>query len=160
MALTPPTVEELGTFRREDFAAGDETTYAGSVLAQATDAVWMTTGLEEYPSDERAARITRYAIMQFALWLMAQDEHRDEINSPFSSERIGSYSYSKMQQASRGEETGIYWLDMLFSMLRTPTDGTQPWATSENVFNPCGLSFEELDGTRTYDFTLHDFYGG
>jgi hypothetical protein len=134
MALTPPTVEELGTFRQLPFADGDETTQAESVLVQATDAVWVHTGLEEYFADERKTRIVKNAIMDLTLWLMSQAEHRDEINSPFSGERIGSYSYQKMQQAQRGEETGIYWLDLLFTMLKAPDGADEAWVSTEYVF--------------------------
>lgn len=143
MALTPPTVEDLGTFRQEAFASEEEA-WAGSVLTQATDALWLFTGMEEYPSDARENRIAKYAIMDLTLWLMAQAEHREEINSPFSSERIGSYSYSKMQQARSGLETGIYWLDLLFTLLnRSGADQGLSWVSAERVFNPEGYTHQE-----------------
>lgn len=147
MALTPPTVDDLGTFRREPFAS-DETEWAGSVLQQVTDALWVTTGLDEPPADPRAQRLLNYALMDFALWVMAQEEARDEINSPFSGERIGSYSYQKMQQnvrrVQRGQDTGIYWLDMFFALLVAP-QADENWTSSERVFNPQGLSFADYD---------------
>jgi hypothetical protein len=133
MALTPPTVSDLATYRNEPFAAGEEV-WAGSVLQQATDAVWVFTGLDELPTDPRAVRILQNALLDLTLWLMSQAEHRDEINSPFSGERIGSYSYQKMQQAQQGE-SGLYWLDMLFRLLKA-SDGSAEvaWVTSESVF--------------------------
>lgn len=145
MALTPPTIVELEAFRHEEFVDGSsEETWAADALQQATDALWLTTGLEDYPGDPRAARIARYAIMDLALWLLAQAEHRDEINSPFSGERIGSYSYTKMQQAQRGEESGIYWLDMFFRLLRQPAEEAEgQWVHSERVFNPEGSTYAE-----------------
>lgn len=153
----PPTFIELGTFRNEPFAQSEQA-YVTAVLQQATDAVWVTTGLDEYPTDQRASRITRYAIMDFSLWLMSQQEHRDEINSPFSSERIGSYSYQKMQQASRGEETGIYWLDMLFAMLLSSSDSgaTVGLVDSERVFNPEGYTYAQQREADKRQTILHD----
>lgn len=134
MALTPPTVEDLGNFRNEPFADGPETTQAESVLQGATDAVWVHTGLENDFEDVRKQRILKNAICDLSLWLLAQAEHRDEINSPFSGERIGSYSYQKMMQAKQGEETGIFWLDLLFQMLNNPEDANTAWSSSEQVF--------------------------
>lgn len=145
MALTPPTILELEAFRHEAFTDGSpEETWAADALQQATDALWVATGLEEYPADSRASRIARYAIMDLALWLLAQADHRDEINSPFSGERIGSYSYQKMQQAQRGEESGIYWLDMFFRLLRQPAQESEGhWVHSERVFDPEGHTYAE-----------------
>lgn len=163
MALQPPTIQELEAFRREEYPDGSqEETWAAGTLQEATDALWSVTGLEEYPADARAQRLVKYAIMDLTLWLESQKEHRDEINSPFSGERIGSYSYTKMQSAKRGEETGIYWLDLLFKYLRNPIGDDIPWATSENVFNPEGLSyaeFENAERNKIPDPYLHDFFG-
>lgn len=145
MALTPPTIPELEAFRHESYVDGSqEETWATTALQQATDVLWAATGLEDYPADPRAARIARNAIMELALWLLDQAEHREEINSPFSGERIGSYSYQKMQQAQRGEETGLYWLDLFFGLLRAPEgDAEEHWVDSERVFNPEGYTYAE-----------------
>lgn len=154
MALTPPTVEALEKFRRENFAEGDETEWAGFVLQQATDALWVTTGLDERPADPRASRVLDYALMELTLWIMSQADHRDEINSPFSGERIGSYSYQKMQAAQRGEESGIYWLDMFFRLLRAPGEQAEgAWVSSERVFNPEGFSYAEQDAYERVELT-------
>ncbi len=160
MPLTPPTPDQIATFRNEELAT-EEIPYIVNVAQQATDAVWATTGLEDDPSDERTARVLLNALCQFSLWLMAQDEHRDEINSPFSSERIGSYSYSKLQQAQNGEETGIFWLDLLFRMLNSISNSSDmlSWSNSEHVFNPDGLSFAEQQMLERREQAL-DWYGG
>ena len=45
-------------------------------------------------------------------------EDRDAMFSPFSSERIGSYSYSKMAQAvSKGVKTGVPFFDIAVDYL-------------------------------------------
>lgn len=150
MPLAPPTVDDLQGFSNEEFP-DDSHEFLGTLLQGATDAIWIFTGMDEYPSDARLARITRFAIMDLALWLQSQAEHRTEINSPFSSERIGSYSYSKMQQAQRGEDTGIYWLNLLFMALKAPgTDGGASWVDSERVFNPEGHDFATQEFVDRY----------
>lgn len=154
MALTPPFVEDFEAFSREDYPDVDHP-WVESMLQQATDALWVTTGLEDRPTDPRAARILDYAIFDLTLWLMSQVEHRDEINSPFSGERIGSYSYTKLQQAQRGEETGLYWLDMFFRLLRSPGEQAESaWVSSERVFNPDGRTLAEAEAYEKA--TLHD----
>jgi hypothetical protein len=160
MALTLPTIEELGEFRNEPFpddATDPEVERAESILQQAADAIWVFTGIESDPVDTRVARILKNAIMDLTLWLMAQYENRDEINSPFTSERIGSYSYSKMMAAQRGEESGIWWLDLLFKYLgsQTDSDAVGSWSHAENVMNPCGLTYEQILA-REKAFGLHD----
>jgi hypothetical protein len=104
------------------------------------------------------ARILKNAIMDLTLWLMAQYEVREEINSPFTSERIGSYSYSKMMAAQRGEETGIWWLDLLFKLLASQddSDSVATWSHSENVMNPCGLTYEQIVTREREWLALHD----
>lgn len=141
--MTPPTIPEYEQFTNEETAPSDAG-YLTFMLQASADAFWAFTGWSNYPSDERMARITRYALMDLTSWLIAQNEHRDEVNSPFTSERIGSYSYSKMQRASQSQDSGIYWLDLLFRLLNTQNDGSnEPWVSSERVFNPDGLTFEE-----------------
>lgn len=149
MALTVPDLDDLKLFSGQDWPT-DEHEYVENVLFQATDVIWVFTGFNDDPSDARTNRIVQYAIMDLSLWLMTQAAHRDEINSPFSSERIGSYSYSKMQGAQKGEDTGIYWVDMLFRLLRAPSEEySLSWVDSERVFNPTGETFEEMETKRT-----------
>jgi hypothetical protein len=52
MALTLPTVEELGLFRGEDFPddpSDPEYEAAEAVLQQAADAIWVFTGIDSDP---------------------------------------------------------------------------------------------------------------
>lgn len=143
MEMSPPTVEELQTFRGEVFPLA-ERAQVEMYLQQATDALWVFTGADSFPTDARLRRLFQNAILDLTLWLLSRAEHRDEINSPFTSERIGSYSYSKMQRAADTGDSGIYWLDLLFKALKAPSEsGEIPWVTSERVFNPEGLDFAD-----------------
>lgn len=150
MALTPPTMDDLSSFTGETYEeeSGEEVDHLGTLLQQATDVVWIFTGLDAAPSDPRLARVLNNAIMDLALWLKVQSDNREELNSPFSSERIGSYSYTKMQQAqsaaSGGPGSGLYWLDMLFRLAADSVDSGS-WTTSENIFNPENLTYDDFE---------------
>lgn len=156
MALTPPTVESLQEFRQEEFV-GAENGWAEYVLAQATDALWVFTGIDSDPLDAREQRVVSNAIMELSLWLLAQVEHRDAIFSPFTGERIGSYSYQKMQQARYGARTGgsqepavgsgLFWLDTLFKMIEN-INGSAAWVNTEYVFD---TGYEQQDTLRFFD---------
>lgn len=148
MALTVPDLQQLEDFSTEAFAP-DTSAHIADILQQATDVVWIFTGIDTDPVDPRMARIVTYAILDLTLWLLTQETHREEINSPFSSERIGSYSYSKMQQAKTGSDSGIYWVDMLFRLLRSADENyAESWINSERVFDPEGFTFAQQETYR------------
>lgn len=155
--LTPPTIPEYEQFTNEETADSDAG-WITFMLQASTDAFWAFTGWTTYPTDERMARITRYAIMDLASWLLSQNEHRDEINSPFNSERIGSYSYSKMQRAAQSQDSGIYWLDMLFRLLANQgADGLgNSWVSAENIFNPEWITYEERERLEKIESLMPD----
>lgn len=167
--LTPPSQDDLEEFANTTYP-DDQSDYVGMMLQQATDAIWVDTGITEYPDTStadgaRRTRVIRNAIMALALWAMTQDENRAEINSPFSSETIGSYHYSKMlQQAAQGS-SGIWWLDLLYKMLGTdvsdPNGSGLAWAAAEKVFNPCGGTYQDLValGIEPNPNRLDDVYG-
>lgn len=151
MPLTPPTMDDLAAFTGETYedVTNEEADHIDTLLQQATDVVWIFTGIDTSPVDARLLRVLNNAIMDLALWLRVQSENRDEVNSPFSSERIGSYSYTKMQQAQSGangvgDGSGLYWLDLLFRLI-TDSVNEGAWTTSENIFNPDNLSFEDFE---------------
>jgi hypothetical protein len=146
--LTPPSLDDLEQFANTTYDEA-QAEYVEMMLQQATDALWAYTGIDTYPDDstedgKRRKRIIKNAIMALALWAMTQAESRHEIDSPFSSETIGSYHYSlKMQQAQTGS-SGIWWLDMLFKMLGAGGDSGMAWVDSERVFSPNGETYEDL----------------
>lgn len=157
MALIPPTYDEYSDFLREEFPS-DMIIRIEDILVQATDAFWVFTGLSDYPADLRAARIARYSIMELTAWLISQHENRSEINSPFSSERIGSYSYMKMQKAQEDSSSGLYWLDMFFRWMRGGDgDAMVASVSSESVFSP--LSFAQQETLRVADQSDYLFGG-
>lgn len=152
MALTPPTPDEYGQFLNSEIPETD-TEFIEDVLVRATDAFWVFTGITSTPDDPQVARLVRYAILDLSAWLVTQSENRDEINSPFSSERIGSYSYSKMVAAKEDGTSGIYWLDLFFQYLRgASSEYMVASSSSEFVFNPGGATFAEQEAAREMDY--------
>jgi hypothetical protein len=99
MALSVPTTDELLAFMHETEWDSSEEEFAAVELQQAADLMHIATGLTDDPADETAQRILKYGILEMAFALHARAPDREAMYSPFSSERIGSYSYSKAQAA-------------------------------------------------------------
>lgn len=114
--LQIPTIAELALFKGK--AESFYTSFADQALMQAALLLTIRTGLTEYPEDESEARLARYAIMDLANQIYLEAPYDEIIAKPFSSESIGSYSYSKSAQlARRGEETGSMWFDLAVQQL-------------------------------------------
>lgn len=154
MPLTLPGEDEL-----DDFSMNETDRFDGdqkdNAIQQAADLLFIATGLDEDPTDARTARIVNYAILAMAWKLLDVTDNTTEINSPFQSETIGSYSYSKMLASiSQGLMTGVSWFDIAVKMLLgATTDGTV-WSKSENVFSQ---PFDHNDSVNTY--YLPDAFG-
>ncbi len=85
-------------------------------------------------------------LVDFAILSMADSIHlvapyQTAIASPFNSESIGSYSYSKVARAIQsGIETGIGWFDMALDQLSVCDDLTSGFASGGiEVFENDGL---------------------
>lgn len=98
-------------------------------------------------------------------------------SSPFSSESIGSYSYSKAAKAvSKGETTGVEWFDLAIKNLSVcDTEDDLPMSGGIEVFendasfvqgaslgNFRMLSPQDIDLSRSYGFdpAASSIYGG
>lgn len=162
MALLPPAIDEY-----EDFAHGEvpeDDDWTESALQQATDLFWLATSLTSYPADEQQSRIATYAILEMAQFLLTQDDNKSQIFGPFSSERIGSYSYSKLPQVKAsiqsGTPMGLFWWDRALSLFDT-ADTSGVWSTSEKVMPRSYheyLLMEEFGGSPGH-VPLHDWFG-
>lgn len=122
MSIAPPFVGELATFTgRASSTFGD---YAAEALTQATLLLVLATGLTDYPTDTNMAQLAKYGILDMADSIYLSQPYKESISSPFQSESIGSYSYSKMTKSvKRGESTGVTWFDMAVSKLRVAGSG-------------------------------------
>lgn len=136
MALEPPGSDELDEFSHGSLAALFTEDQMDMALQQATDLLWLSTRVDEMPDDETVERIVNWGIMDMAWSLLVHTENKTEINSPYSSERIGSYSYSKaLDQVRRGNPTGVPWFDAAVGLLTEGnSDYAAIWSTTETVF--------------------------
>lgn len=83
--------------------------------------------------------ILRSGVLDMAWYIGTSMEDRDAMFSPFSSERIGSYSYSKASRsAMAGEATGVPFFDMALQWFDRGSDAdfaARFGLSSEHVFS-------------------------
>lgn len=122
MSITPPTVAELATFTgRPSNTFGD---FASEALSQATLLLVLATGLDNYPESTNEAALAKNGILDMADSIYLSQPYKEATSSPFQSESIGSYSYSKLTKSvKKGDATGVTWFDMAVSKLRTAGAG-------------------------------------
>lgn len=127
MAWTPPTTDafaqHLGLSAATDLpGVGITVERATRNLRLATDLMILATNCENQPAtDTVLGRVTEEGLLAMAHYLVVREEDREELYSPYNSERIGSYSYSKQQVAAAaksGEDTGVSFFDIAMEELR------------------------------------------
>ncbi len=92
--------------------------YSTTAIAQATLLFKIATCLTQLPDDETAQALAKAAILDMAEKFILVQPYAATMASPFTSESIGSYSYSKMaQQIISKERTGVMWFDLAVSEL-------------------------------------------
>jgi hypothetical protein len=151
--LTPPDTSELQFHMRQSQAfTGQEALYAEDSLQRATDLMEVAIDVPEDPEDELAYRIMTTGILSMAHAIyVVSGEDSTALYAPFQSERLGSYSYSKLAQSvSDRAATGIPGFDQAvryFQTLATANGAdTSPFGvTSEHVFaEPMGAAAAQL----------------
>lgn len=115
--LPIPTVAELAAFKMKPVEFYTEA-YALEAMTQASVLLSYRTGIYDMPGDEQQQTLIDYAIMDLGNLIYLEAPY-DEIKAkPFSSESIGSYSYSKSAQAAKnGDSTGSLWFDLAVDQL-------------------------------------------
>lgn len=106
------TVKDLADFvtREEDEF---DPTRALTYITQASFLLELATCLNEPPTDQKQLKLWKYAVLDMAMKLYIGADFLTQKWSPFSSESIGSYSYSIAQsKIQNGEQTGSNWFDM------------------------------------------------
>lgn len=122
MSLAPPTVADLATFTGR--ASNTFGVFAPEALTQAALLFYFATGLEEYPEDFQLASLAKYGILDMADKIYLSQPYKQATTSPFQSETIGSYSYSKLTKSvSKGDSTGVTWFDLAVNKLRAGGTG-------------------------------------
>jgi hypothetical protein len=143
----PDADDLLLHMRWEDAFTGKEPDWADDSLQRATDLMQVATGLEEDPEDELALRLMTTGILaQAHAIFITGGPDREALYSPYSSERLGSYSYSKAQQAVvAGLPTGVPEFDFAVNYL-TQGDEDNPGpisASAEHVWRQPIADYEE-----------------
>lgn len=110
---------EYPTLTKKDlahFSGRSETSYRGECgqeFAQAILLFKIATCLTRLPDDEISQALAKNAILAYADYIILSRPYAEAAASPFSSESLGSYSYSKSAKAAaNGEKTGIMWFDL------------------------------------------------
>jgi hypothetical protein len=100
---------------RADEEIGD---FIDEAIVQATLLFQLGTCLKDFPDNAMDAATARYAILYMAEAIEGVQKYQEVLRNPFSSETIGSYSYSKLSTAvSAGLPTGISWFDIAIGRL-------------------------------------------
>ncbi len=156
MALTPPTTDDLALHQHVDEVDNED--WAEDALQLATDLMALATGITEYPSDPVLARVVRKGILDMAWYLTVQSDNKAEKFTPFTSETIGSYSYSKQMYTAvrKGADTGVDLFDLAVSYLLN-AGYAEPFSliSSEFVFNPTGETYAQQEAEKAWE-NLHD----
>lgn len=161
MALTVPKVDRLALHLRvEDISeAGFEEEWAQDALVESTDLMSMATDLEEDPDGDLAQRVMTRGIVSMAHYLLVNFDDREAQFSPFSSERIGSYSYSKQQAraaAASGAETGVASFDQAVAYIRGKGELSSAfWSCSTEVMGQTNPEDEPAPDPHHF-FISHD----
>jgi hypothetical protein len=120
--LTPPTIDDLAAFTGRPAATFGP--FATAALEQSALMFSIVTQLSDYPEDPDQAKLASFAIMELADRLVLEQPYQSISASPFQTETIGSYSYSRVTQTSlkvqAGARTGLYWWDLAVDQLTQP----------------------------------------
>lgn len=116
--------------------------YATQALKQASLLFKKSTCLDEFPTDPDDNEMASNAIYELADYFVLSQPFQKILAAPFSSESIGSYSYSKMvNKINRREKTNLLWWDMAVEEL-----GQCDWMGGS--FSSGGIEAFEFDNVR------------
>ncbi len=137
MALSVPTLSEW--IIHTNTRTVEDERYTEHLLQLATDLMAAATGLEaDPPTAGYTYRLMRQGILAMAHALSIRNDMREELFSPYSSERLGSYSYQKAtKDILTGEPTGVFLFDLAVNHIREEYLDDFPsnvWHSSEQVF--------------------------
>lgn len=113
------TVTDLANVSGNDASEYSERPdFVNEALDQATLLFQIGTCLGAFPDSPQDAKLARYAIVSMADAIYWSQPWQKVLRSPFTSETIGSYSYSKLSTAvSAGLPTGVSWFDLAVGRL-------------------------------------------
>lgn len=126
------------------------TPFSTTALAQSLLLFKIYTCLKDWPTDPDKADLAKMAVLSMADTLVLGQPYTLVQANPFSSESIGSYSYSKAQkQLAAGLPTGVSWFDLAIQHLGECETGPNGGVItgSINVFEN-DAKFVEENGRR------------
>ena len=161
------TTQDLADFTGKPVASFSP--YAQTAIEQAFLLFKMGTCLTQLPDDEQKQKLAQFAILEMAGKLYQEQKYADVNANPFSSESIGSYSYTKKSQkkVENGEETGGMWFDIAIRTLSVcDTVGGAYMSGGINVFDgdatvtDSGNGYSEVLGPAEKDGYNLPYSGG
>lgn len=137
MSLTLPSITDLYSFWGDE-ADDIDVERAEQFLNLSANLFWLACGVEDDPTDQRLFNLVQLAIMDMAIYLLVTRDDVDAEYSPFVSEKVGSYSYSKSYSrvssaVGHSAPTNVPLFDKVVSYFLDLAIG--PWTTSEQVFH-------------------------
>lgn len=112
------TISDLSGFSGRPDTDYTNPSYVPTALAQATLLFKLGTCLSQYPEDPIYSELAMNAVLAMAEAIYNVQGFQKVLSNPFSSETIGSYSYSKVAGAvANGLPTGVSWFDLAVSTM-------------------------------------------
>lgn len=109
--------KDMAEFTGRPEASFPNTRLTGAV-SQATLLFKIGTCLASLPDDPIKQELAKNAIIAFTDYILLSQPFAKALASPFSSESLGSYSYSKSaKQVASGDKTGIMWFDLAIEQM-------------------------------------------
>lgn len=109
----PPTLDDLKAFSGVEIASlYIDVNFCDVILQQASDLFFLACEVEHEPNAKFEQRLKKNAILEMAQALYLIQPFKNVLASPFASERIGNYSYSKLKDSlADGVPIGLSWFD-------------------------------------------------
>lgn len=150
MAITAPSSQLLLAFMMLEEFEDSIDEFVPLALQQSIDLMFLATGLIEDPSDPQELRILQNGILAMSEYLISTQPYRSANYSPLSSERLGSYNYSKAASTVKsGEPTEVMWFDLAVRFFLQGDTTALALVSSTKVFDyDDELLNEYTDGTR------------
>lgn len=152
---------DLESFENEGYSEQDALDLAQGLLLVAIPC--LETIYEKFSVIQK--KTIRFAVLEMAKYIKVDFDNFDRATSPFQSETIGSYSYSKMAASIRsGSATGVPAFDRAVEQFASMCDlggldgGT--YVSSEMVFKPGFDRYLQEKEAYAYDVPPFKYPGG
>lgn len=141
MVFPTYTITDLSEFTGEPVAY--YTNSANTAIVQASLLFRIATCLDSLPDNSTLAELAKNAILAMAESIYESAKYKSVKFKPFSSETIGSYSYSiSLSKIQSGEATGVMWFDLAVEQM-----GVCELIPGNGAHSSGGIEVFEHDGT-------------